>query len=121
MVGYRPNHLVRIGFAVAALGLLSAFTYPLVQEGYEMVGASVYRDAQSQLIEQLMSEYITASGDPSWTSATSTQEILGDMSKGVEVFGGRRTFLPPSENVESLSSRYRIIYKGPHSFKIIAR
>jgi hypothetical protein len=121
MVGYRPSPLFRIGLAVAVLGLLSAFSYPLLQEGYQLVGTSVYRDAQSQMLGELLKEYIQAVGTPRWTTATSTREILTDMSRGVETYGGVRTFLPPSESLDGWAARYRIIYKSPIFYRIVSR
>ena len=114
---------LRLSLAVVALGLLTAFTYPLVREGYERVGSRVYDRAQVEILEQSMKSYLGFNRTPGWTAETTTRQILSDLDRGWDrgLNGRLESFLPPGSSVESLAHNYRIVYKGPESFKVVAR
>jgi hypothetical protein len=119
----QPNLLIRAGLAIAAVGLLSAFSYPLVQEGCERAGETTYREAQIQMLTQSISNYVACKPDVSWNVNTPTKRILSELARGLDLsFDGRlNSFLPCSATVDSLNQRYRIIYKGSGSFRVLAR
>ena len=120
---YRPsNPVLRISIAIAAIGLLSAFTYPLVQEGYEKIGSSLYQQEQTELLSQSIKSYLGFCS-PSWNVNTPTRDILMALAKGVDqsFSGERQSFLPSSANVDDLSQHFRIVYRGPNNFKVVAK
>ena len=113
-MGRRPqNNFVRIGLSIAAIALLSAFSYPLVQEGYRHVGDDAFVAAQTQLLEQSISTYLAFKPDVTWNTDTPTRQILSDLSVGLDrdISGKPQSFLPSSESVDSLEHNYRILYK----------
>ena len=114
---------MRLGLAIVAIGLLSAFSYPLVQEGYERVGSSVYRKAEVQILEQSIAAYVRYRHDVSWNLNTPTRQILSDLATGLDMsFAGKpQSLLPSSASVESLARDYRIVYKSPQSFKVLPK
>jgi hypothetical protein len=115
--------LVRLGFAVVAIGFLSAFSYPLVEEGYGRVGESVYKREQRQMLEQSIGEYVRFKGDIRWGTSTPTREILNDLASGVDMAltGAPQSLLPSNVSVDELEREYRIVYKGPKSYRVIER
>lgn len=121
MARRRHSLLIRLGFAVVAVALLSAFSCPLVREGYEHAGSVMCRQAQQQMLRQAIDEYLQFNNSPGWTVNTSTLHILNDLALGVDrSFRGRpESLLPSSQTPESLAKDFRIIYKGPQSYKVI--
>ena len=109
--------------AFVAVGLLAAFTYPLVQEGYDRVGSDTFTRAQQQLLEQSIASYLKFNKNPGWTVETPTRQILNDLATGWDrsMSGKRDSFLPQMTSVDSLNKGYRRIYKSPSSFKVLAK
>lgn len=118
-----PSLFIRVSLALVAVGLMTAFSYPLMQEGYERVGNSAFENAQGELIAQSMLSYLQFNKNPGWTVETPTAQILNDLATGWDraMSGRRDSFLPARANVETLSKKYRIIYKSPSSFKVVAK
>lgn len=118
-----PSLFVRIALALVAVGLLTAFSYPLMQEGYQRVGADAFTRAQQGLLEQSITSYLKFNKNPGWTVETPTRQILNDLATGWDraMTGKRDSFLPEATSVESLNRNYRIIYKSSSSFKVLAK
>lgn len=114
---------LRIAAAVAILGLLSAFSFPLVQEGYDYLGSSKYKEAQKNLLEGSLRSYLLNNPHVDWTMTTTTAEILGQLKEGVDLdFDGiKNTFLPEDVNLEQFEKMFRVVYKSPDSFKVVIR
>jgi len=108
---------------VAILGLLSAFSFPLVKEGYQNLGSSTYKEAQKSILETSIRSYLQTSSEVDWNSSTTTEEILEDLKEGTDLdFDGKNDgFLPPSLSIEQLSEMFRISYKSENSFKVLIR
>jgi len=123
MLRRRSNPLIRVGLAVVAIGLLSAFTYPLMQEGYERVSVSAFQRAQQQLLTQSLADYLRFNSAPGWTVNTPTREILKTLAVGLDrsMSGKPDSFLPASVSLEELDRDYRILYRNPQSFKVLPR
>ena len=123
MVHLPKNKFVRYGLAVAAIALMSAFSYPLMSEGYRRMGDDAFLSAQAQLLEQSMTMYVAMRPDVKWNTETPTRQILTDLSVGLDrdLSGRPQSFIPASESVDSLAHNYRILYKGPNNFKVIAK
>jgi hypothetical protein len=119
----RSNPLIRVGFVVVAIGFLSAFSYPLIQEGYDHVGTSVYQKEKTQMLEQSIAEYVRFNSNVSWNVNTPTRQILSDLVTGVDMsFSGKpQSLLPSNTSVDLLDHEYRIVYKGPKSYKVLPK
>jgi len=117
------NTFFKFLFVVAGLGLLSAFSYPLVQEGYQKVGSKVYNRVSQQILEQSLSGYLSLRPNVDWDSSTTTLEILTDLQTGIDrdFDGAAESFLPSSLSVDELAHNYRIIFKSNESYKVVLR
>lgn len=108
--------------AIVATGLLSAFTYPLVREGYHRATHGAYLKAQQVMLEHSLQSYLKFNPAPTWGVETPTKMILADLSKGWDrsLQGQMDSFLPANESVESLAKSFRVMYRGPESYKVVA-
>jgi hypothetical protein len=112
----------RLVLAAACFGLLSAFTYPFIQQGYEDLGKNTFHEAQIHLLEQSIVEYLKFAPSANWGSNTTTRQILEALSVGVDrdLSGRPQSLLPASEKIDVLEKRYRIIFRNSQNFKIVA-
>ncbi len=119
----RSSLFVRLGIAAGVVGLLSAFSFPLVQEGYDRLEVSVYQQAQMEFLRQSIEAYLAFCPEPSWDVNTPTREILAALQRGVDrsLTGQLDPFLPSGASVEDLSRDYRILFRNPQNFRVLPR